>query len=546
MDRLINITDSYGNNSIEYDASGNITYKGDIGNYEYQHPQKPHAVTSTENIYGIIDSSNVFTNFYNNGKIRNIYGEYNDFYFGYGPDKEKWNMLNADSQYDEYLFYFDNIIERDVMEDNFSMSTYYFLDNDVIVIDGPDGTLSYYQAFCDNLGSICSVYAEDGTKVFEAYYDAWGYQVIVRNDINLRLGYTGHEMLPEVGLIDMQGRLYDPAIGRFISCDNFVQEPKNSQNFNRYTYCLNNPLRYTDPTGELFGIDDAVFVFAAANLATSITNAVANGENVWRAAGISLFNSAASFGIGQAFGQIGSVWNEVARAGAHGLISGFTTSLSGGSFINGFISGAASSAIGSYAQSVDMPAEVMLASTTVMGGLVSWATGGDILQGALNGLTIGALNHRVHEQDETRIANHDRLYHGKNAAKKAYKFMIKRSKHTGKEIAAVNCDDGDVLVFRDGNSTETSCNPYWGSDKYGSYVVVNGVRKSVRGWVHVHPYIANPGTKQSETNPLLVSLADINNSRDFGGWLTIIHGTSLYYLNTNDLRCFNKRDVYEK
>lgn len=59
-------------------------------------------------------------------------------------------------------------------------------------------------------------------------------------------------MLPEFGLINMNGRLYDPQIGRFLSTDNYVQEPWNSQNFNRYSYCLNNPLKYTDSNGEIF------------------------------------------------------------------------------------------------------------------------------------------------------------------------------------------------------------------------------------------------------------------------------------------------------
>ena len=95
---------------------------------------------------------------------------------------------------------------------------------------------------------------EDGGKVFDARYDAWGRQTVTLNTINLRRGYCGHEMLPEYGLIDMRGRVYAPAVGRFLSCDNYVQEPDNSQNFNHYSYCLNNPLRYTDPTGELFGM----------------------------------------------------------------------------------------------------------------------------------------------------------------------------------------------------------------------------------------------------------------------------------------------------
>jgi hypothetical protein len=51
----------------------------------------------------------------------------------------------------------------------------------------------------------------------------------------------------------MNARLYDPVLGRFLSPDPYVQAPNFSQNFNRYAYCLNNPLKYTDPTGEIFG-----------------------------------------------------------------------------------------------------------------------------------------------------------------------------------------------------------------------------------------------------------------------------------------------------
>ena len=75
-----------------------------------------------------------------------------------------------------------------------------------------------------------------------------GNQTITRNDIGFHRGYTGHEMLPVFGLINMNGRLYDPQIGRFLSTDNYVQEPWNSQNFNRYSYCLNNPLKFSDPS----------------------------------------------------------------------------------------------------------------------------------------------------------------------------------------------------------------------------------------------------------------------------------------------------------
>ena len=50
----------------------------------------------------------------------------------------------------------------------------------------------------------------------------------------------------------MNARLYDPALGRFLSPDPYVQAPDFTQNFNRYSYCLNNPLRYVDKNGEFF------------------------------------------------------------------------------------------------------------------------------------------------------------------------------------------------------------------------------------------------------------------------------------------------------
>ena len=62
-------------------------------------------------------------------------------------------------------------------------------------------------------------------------------------------GFTDHEHLDSVGLIHMNGRVYDPELGRFMSADPFVQAPYNSQSYNRYSYVFNNPLSFTDPSG---------------------------------------------------------------------------------------------------------------------------------------------------------------------------------------------------------------------------------------------------------------------------------------------------------
>ena len=79
-------------------------------------------------------------------------------------------------------------------------------------------------------------------------YDLTTAQITALKDDTDR-GYTFQEQLDNVGLIHMNGRVYDPSIGRFISADPTVPDPLYSQSFNRYSYVYNSPLEYTDPSG---------------------------------------------------------------------------------------------------------------------------------------------------------------------------------------------------------------------------------------------------------------------------------------------------------
>ena len=208
-----------------------------------------------------------------------------------------------------------------------------------------------------------SVIDEEGSRVFDASYDAWGRQTVTKNEIGLRRGYTGHEMLNEVGIINMNGRLYDPLLGRFLSPDNYVQAPDNSQSFNRYSYCLNNPLKYVDPDGELWWL---IPVIAGAYLGGSSVNGTFNPLK-WDYGNWQTYAGMAVGGVsGYAGAAIGSSFAASALAGGASTFSAGVTGGIMGGIVSGGING--------------------FGMTAVMGGNF-----GDMTQGLVKGSIIGGL-----------------------------------------------------------------------------------------------------------------------------------------------------------
>jgi len=88
----------------------------------------------------------------------------------------------------------------------------------------------------------------DGTLPGSIKYGPFGVCLESQGSIGTDRLFTG-QRLDSTGLYYYGARYYDPAIGRFISPDPVVQNFKNPQTLNRYSYCLNNPLKYVDPTG---------------------------------------------------------------------------------------------------------------------------------------------------------------------------------------------------------------------------------------------------------------------------------------------------------
>ena len=128
----------------------------------------------------------------------------------------------------------------------------------VMAMEGGDAKIHYILK--DNLGSWTTITDEEGSVEQNLSYDAWGNLRNPNTWTNYTAsdsfdkpmfdrGFTGHEHLTAFGLINMNGRMYDPVMSSFLSADRYVQDPSSAQGFNRYAYCLYNPLRYVDPTG---------------------------------------------------------------------------------------------------------------------------------------------------------------------------------------------------------------------------------------------------------------------------------------------------------
>jgi RHS repeat-associated protein len=162
-----------------------------------------------------------------------------------------------------------------------------------------DGAEALYYLHADHLGSLVLATDAQGKPTERRRYDAWGQPD--GGAWRFSRGYTGHEHLPEFGLINMNGRMYDPLLGRMLSPDSYVVDPYFAQDYNRYSYARNNPLVYVDPDGEF--IIAAIIVGAV--IGAYIGSSVANGTfdpTMWDWGGADTW---IGMGIGGVVGALG-------------------------------------------------------------------------------------------------------------------------------------------------------------------------------------------------------------------------------------------------
>lgn len=366
LDRLTSVKqDGRETLSVTYAPNGNILSKTGVGAFTYDTATRPHAVTEVENTDGQIPTSDLLTTFGDLNKIETVEDTERGLRqeFSYGPDEQRWLSVmisgGKETRHTVYADAYEKVTEGGRTRE------YYYLDGNTIAIR-ENGAVKYYAAFTDQQGNILSVVDENGGRVFDATYDAWGRQTVTLNTIGLHRGYTGHEMMGEFGLINMNGRVYDPTLGRFLSPDNYVQAPDNSQSFNRYSYCLNNPLKYTDPSGEFWNL---------------IIGAAIGGIFNWASHGFQLnAKGLGYFATGAVGGAVGA-----------GLASGVNVAMAGGNFWTGAAGLAKGIASTGFLAGAASGASAGFAGGFLSGAGNSWVGGSSFGKGLLAGLGSGSI-----------------------------------------------------------------------------------------------------------------------------------------------------------
>ncbi len=319
--------------AMTYAANGNISSKSDVGNYTYG-ISKINAVTGISNLSAtipLLTQSVTYTPYFQPATITEN-AHVQTYTYGYDQQRIKGELKQSGTTL--HTRYYFGSYEKEIVGSTTRHLHYINAGQGLVaIVVRENGTDTYNYVYTDHLGSILTLTNNVGTVVAEQNFDAWGrkrntatwtYASVQSVPSWLYRGYTGHEHLPQFNLINMNGRLYDPLAGRMLSVDNYVQgSGLTTQGYNRYSYALNNPLRYTDPNGEiviapiLIGIAYGAIIGASVSAAVyASTVAVTNQSWSWgafgRAVAIGAVGGAISGGIGGVGVQLGAAGQSIA------------------------------------------------------------------------------------------------------------------------------------------------------------------------------------------------------------------------------------------
>nr|VFJ59838.1 MAG: RHS repeat-associated core domain-containing protein [Candidatus Kentron sp. DK] len=266
-----------------YDAQGNMTHNSGVGAYLYgvagTGGPGPHATTRAGDQEIQYDANGSMTQagdrtiqWTSFNKPQTFQRAGKTIAFHYGPDRARYLKTGTTTEGNpQRTVYLGRLYEQETTSgsdgDTIRRKHFIYADGQLAAIHikteqagvpQPDETRYLHR---DNLGSIDTITDGRGNIVERMSYEAFGQRragdwrsaddplagIIL--PVFTNRGFTGHEHVDEMGLIHMNGRVYDPGLGRFLSADPNIQSPYSSQSYNRYSYVLNNPLKYSDPSG---------------------------------------------------------------------------------------------------------------------------------------------------------------------------------------------------------------------------------------------------------------------------------------------------------
>jgi len=459
--------------SFTFDAIGNLKTKSDVGSYTYPTPgsSHPHAVSSISG--GVISTTFTYdpngneltgngraTTWTSYNKSASITQGSSTISFLDDPEHQRFQQVTAQGT----TLYFDGLgaHEELVMGSSWKWNDFLTVGN-VMVGERSSiaGTATTIYFHTDHLGSISVITDHSGNVLERLSYDAWGKRRFANGaddpsgsiTSQTTRGFTNQEELSVAGLVHLNGRIYDPMLGRMTSADPTVPDPLNAQAWNRYSYVGNDPLTFTDPTGFswLTHFFHAVASFLQANplvrsvlqigittllcaipgvnvilmamAGAAIVTGLAGGHilDVMKAAAIAGATAVAFFAVGSLTAQpeFGppSVQNYVENVAGHAAVGCLSAIASGGRCGPGAVAAGAGSAAaplisGAYPHPLTNVVDLLggSAASGVVGGLASLAVGGRFADGAVTASFGYMFNNALHGDSRNYDPN-DPSYH---------------------------------------------------------------------------------------------------------------------------------------
>jgi RHS repeat-associated protein len=267
--------------SFSYDSAGNLTYKSDVGSYNYT--PGTHQISSlVGTVNGVVNPSFSYDangNIMSEAGLTATWTSFNmastltrgssSSSFAYGPEHQRTEQIATSPSGIVTTYYAGSSFEQVVTSSSGVAENHYHISaygrRIAMLVDASNGTASWRYFHQDHLSTVGVVTDQSGALVERLSYDAWGKRrnldgtdsatPIVAID---KRGYTDQEELDNLGVVNMNARIYDPVIARFVSPDPIIQRPFGPQTHNRYSYVSNRPLRFVDPSGYDF-YDDLTY-----------------------------------------------------------------------------------------------------------------------------------------------------------------------------------------------------------------------------------------------------------------------------------------------